>query len=121
MATTDNGPTPPGAPSPGVTICQSCANFADCEKQVAQGYIPSCAGPSAQNSVPAPTGGSYTGTKGSSSVSYTGATPVSYFAPGFWATIGQQAGLVIVALVLVGAGFYLAFSNQINAAVKKAV
>lgn len=125
MAAKDNGPVPPGAPpgapSPGVTICQSCSDFANCEAQVAQGYIPACAGPTTQNTVAAPTVNTGSGGSGNSSVSYTGSTPVSFVSPTFWTTLGQQAGLIVVALVLVGAGFYLAFSNQINAAVKKVV
>lgn len=124
MATTDNGPTPPGAPpgspSPGVLICQGCPNFADCEKQVAQGYLPSCSGPTAQAPNSAPSG-AYTGSAGQpSSVSYTGASPVSFIPSGFdWTTLAQQAGLIVVALVIVVAGFYLAFSKQVNSIVGK--
>lgn len=128
---------PVGAPAPGGSICLGCgpecsAAWMSCNTQIAGGgLIPTCAGPTPANTVNAPgvnssfgkpagtnvSGGS-TATGAGTALSSQPASALSSLVPsGFFGTLGEQIGLLLIALVLTSIGFYTMFSQQINKAV----
>lgn len=77
------------------------------------GAFQSLANNTASGATPPVSGGITVGT-------VVGSIPPPPIAPStFFAQLGQHIALFLVALVLVGAGFYLAFSKQINGALEK--
>lgn len=124
---------PVGAPAPGGSICLGCgpecsAAWMSCNTQIAGGgVIPTCAGPTSSNTVNAPgvtsSAGQPAGTNVSGGSTATGSgsstalSSASIIPSGFFGTLGQQAGLLTIALILTAIGFYTMFSKQINGAV----